>query len=319
MIIMSSENLNEIFFPHHNQQLKRAEEEEINYAHYTNADTAYKIIKNQEIWLRKVTVMNDYREFEHGKDSLIKIIDDTNEGKSFREIFDSIAPNVFDIAYAKFKQWGDYIKDDFYISCFSEHRQEEDKLGKLSMWRAYGGHAGVAIIFKRDFFRNSHQGLSFSSVIYTCQIKGELIKEITRLGNSILSQKDNVKSTQYNLLENYLFNVFRFAALCNKHQGFEEEKEWRLIATASLLPEESLTTQEIVTIQGTPQNIVKINLENADFGNLKFKDMIDKIIIGPSERPDEIRESIISALKDIGAENPEAMVNMSDIPLRINH
>lgn len=152
---MSTVNLDEIFFSYNNQQLKRVEDEEKNYAHYTNADTAYKIIKNQEIWLRKVAVMNDYREFEHGKDGLIRIIDNSNEGKSFKEVFDSIAPNVFDIAYAKFKEWAYFIKDDFYISCFSEHSQKEDELGKLSMWRAYGGHAGVAIIFKRDFFKKS--------------------------------------------------------------------------------------------------------------------------------------------------------------------
>ena len=316
MIIMSNVNLDEIFFSYNNQQLKRVEAEEKNYAHYTNADTAYKIIKNQELWLRKVTVMNDYREFEHGKDSLIKLIDDSNEGKSFKEIFDSIAPHVFDTAYAKFKGWDFFIKDDFYISCFSEHSQTEDELGKLSMWRAYGGHAGVAIILKRNFFKNAHDGLDFSSVAYLKESK--LIQEITKLGKSILNQKDSVKGTHLNVLESYLFNVFRFTALCNKHMGFEEEKEWRLVATASML-KGTLTTQEIVTIQGTPQNIVKINLQNANFGNLKFKDMIDKIIIGPSQHPYEVYKSIVSALKDIGVEKPEKMVNISDIPLRINH
>ena len=313
---MSTVNLDEIFFSYNSQQLKRVEDEEKNYAHYTNADTAYKVIKNQEIWLRKVTVMNDYREFEHGKDGLIRIIDNSNEGKSFKEAFDSIAPNVFDIAYAKFKEWAYFIKDDFYISCFSEHSQKEDELGKLSMWRAYGGNAGVAIIFKRDFFKNPHYGLDFSSVAYLKE--SELIQEITKLSNSISSQKDNLKNTHPTDLEGYLFNVFRFTALCNKHQGFDEEKEWRLVATASMLMG-NLTTQEIVTIQGTPQNIVKINLKNANFGNLKFKDMIDKIIIGPSLHPFEIKKSIVSALRYIGVEEPEKMVNVSDIPLRINH
>ena len=184
------------------------------------------------------------------------------------------------------------------------------------MWRAYGGHAGVAIIFKRDFFKNPHYGLDFSSVAYLKE--SELIQEITKLGNSISSQKDSLKKAHPNDLEGNLFNVFRFTALCNKHQGFDEEKEWRLVATASML-KGNLTTQEIVTIQGTPQNIVKINLENANFGNLKFKDMIDKIIIGPSLHPFEIYKSIVSALRHIGVEEPEKMVNISDIPLRINH
>ena len=94
--------------------------------------------------------MNDYREFEHGKDNLIHLIDNSNEGKALKETFDSLAHQVFENAYEKFKYWAFFIKDDFYNSCLSEHIQTEDRLGKLSMWRAYGGHAGVAIIFKRD-------------------------------------------------------------------------------------------------------------------------------------------------------------------------
>lgn len=310
---MNPADLNEIFFPHHNQQLNRVRDEKINFVHYTNADTAFKIIKNQEIWLRKVTVMNDFREFEHGKDNLISLIENSDEGKSLKKTLDSISSNLFDNVYSKFKEWSRYIKDDFYIACFSEHTETEDKIGKLSMWRAYGRNAGVAIVLKRDFFFTSkHQGLDFSSVVYMGD--SELIQEIAKLGSSILSQKDSVKNVPANVLEAYLFNVFRFAALCNKHEGFKEEKEWRLIATASLLPEGSVTTQEIVTIQGTPQNIVKINL-----GNLNFKDMIDKVIIGPCQHPFEVYKSIASALKSIGAEKPEEMINISDIPLRLNH
>ena len=61
---MSSQDLNEIFFPHHIRQLKRVEKNKTNFVHYTNAETTFKLIKNQEIWLRNVAVMNDYREFE---------------------------------------------------------------------------------------------------------------------------------------------------------------------------------------------------------------------------------------------------------------
>ena len=314
---MSSENLNEIFFSHHNLQHKRVEDDGVNFVHYTNAETAYKIIKNQEIWLRKIVVMNDYREFEHGKDELIRLIDNSDEGKSLKKILDSISPHIFMNAYSKFKEWSFFIKDDFYISCFSEYGKAEENFGKLSMWRAYGGQAGVAIILKQDFFKNPHEGLEFSYVAYLGE--NQLKQQISNLSDSISAKSDGLKNVDSKILENYLLNVFRFTALCNKHKGFEEEKEWRLIATATLLPEGKLTTQEIVTIQGTPQNIVKINLQNANFGNLKFKDMIDKIIIGPSQHPFEIYKSIVSALKYIGAEEPEKIVNISDIPLRLNH
>jgi hypothetical protein len=314
---MSNENLNEIFFPHHHLQLKRVEDDELNFAHYTNADTAYKIIKNQEVWLRKVTVMNDYREFEHGKDCLIRLIDTSPEGQLLKDAFDAINPTSFESAYSSFKNWSFYIKDDFYISCFSEHIKIEE-MGKLSMWRAYGGSAGVAIIFKQDFFRAlGNSGLDFSNIAYLNEDKLKL--EIVNLSNSISKNKATLKNIPKTELENRLLNIFRFSALCNKHKGFEEEREWRLIATASTLPKSNLTYQDIVTVQGTPQNIVKINLKSANFENLKFKDMIEKIIIGPSQHPYEIYKSIVYALKYIGAEQPENMVTISDIPLRLNH
>lgn len=51
---MSTANLNEIFFPHHNRQLNSVEDKGINFAHYTNADTAYKIIKTKKYGYEKL-------------------------------------------------------------------------------------------------------------------------------------------------------------------------------------------------------------------------------------------------------------------------
>lgn len=318
---MNQIDISKIFFPHHNKALEHIENEKISFAHYTNADTAFKIIKNQEIWLRNITLMNDYREFEHGKDSLVKLIRDSEEGKALKLIFDKISPNVFEKTFSNFENWAPYVKDDFYISCFSEHTSNDvENIGRLSMWRAYGGNAGVAIIFKHDLFKmlTSIAKLDFSSVAY---LKDErLKKEIANLGESISSNLEKIKTIEPNILGNYLFNILRFSALCNKHKGFEEEQEWRLIATASVLPQNEFIAQEILTIRGTPQKIVKIKLSEATYEGLQFKDMIDKVIIGPCQFPFEIKKSVISALKDIGIVEPEkGIVRVSSIPLRMNH
>lgn len=312
-------DINKILFPHHNLELKRVMEGKINFAHYTNADTAYKIIRNQELWLRNIAVMNDYREFEHGKDSLIKLIKESKEGEILKHVIDDLAPNVFEKTFTNFVNWSPYIKDDFYISCFSEHETKKiEDIGKLSMWRAYGGNAGVAIIFKHDLFKMLvNTKLDFSNVAYLRE--PELKLEISNLAESISNSISDIQTLLPDELGRYLFNIFRFSALCNKHIGFEEEKEWRLIATASLLPETKLITQQIETIQGTPQNIVKIRLSEACHDGIYFKDMIDKIIIGPCEFPFVTYKSIISALKFIGIKKPESIVFISDIPLRISH
>lgn len=315
---MNSVSFNEIFFPHHNRQLKRIKDEQVNFVHYTNAETAFKIIKNQEIWLRNVAVMNDFREFEHGKECLVNLLDDSEEGQALKNIFNVINPDIFDKVYSDFKNCGPFIKDDFYISCFSEHKNKDNDIGKLSMWRAYGGNSGVAIVFKQDFFSEiyTNYGLDFSSVAYLNQ--DELKQEINHLAITISSNIEQIKSLSTKDLSFYLFNIFRFSALCNKHIGFDEEKEWRLIAIASQNIKNDLISQEIETISGIPQNILKVRLKGIALDNLVFKDMIHKVIIGPCLYPWIIRNSIATALQDIGITDPENIIHISNIPLRVN-
>ena len=47
--------------------------------------------------------------------------------------------------------WSD-IRLNTYITCVSEHQDSEDKHGRLSMWRAFGGGTGtrVGIVFEED-------------------------------------------------------------------------------------------------------------------------------------------------------------------------
>jgi hypothetical protein len=78
--------------------------------------------------------MNDYMEFEHGKELLVKLIVETSEGKKLKEVFESISPGVFDKTFSNFKNWAPYIKNDFYISCFSEHKSNDvENIGRLSI------------------------------------------------------------------------------------------------------------------------------------------------------------------------------------------
>lgn len=56
-----------------------------------------------------------------------------------------------------------------YIACLSEHDPENDSMGRLSMWRAYGrGRAGVALVLNKEpFFGNvPFVGFFASPVVY---------------------------------------------------------------------------------------------------------------------------------------------------------
>ncbi|MBF4987976.1 hypothetical protein [Methylophilus sp. 14] len=138
---MAATKLDYVFFPYHMCQVDRVINDELCFSHYTQAATALKIIQNQEIWLRNVMVMNDVKEFEHGKDLLCNLIENSIEGKALKDAFNILAPNLFDEVFGNFKDWGFFIKNDQFISCFSEHLPK-DELGTLSMWRAYGGRSG---------------------------------------------------------------------------------------------------------------------------------------------------------------------------------
>ena len=58
--------LADIFLPGHMDRLSEIKADNKKFAYYTTADTAVKIVKNQEVWLRNATVMNDFSEIAYG-------------------------------------------------------------------------------------------------------------------------------------------------------------------------------------------------------------------------------------------------------------
>src|SRR5438876_3613749 len=59
-----------IFFSYSFERTLKAATSNQRFVYYTNADTVVSIIRNKEVWMRKSSLMNDYREIEHGFDCL---------------------------------------------------------------------------------------------------------------------------------------------------------------------------------------------------------------------------------------------------------
>ena len=115
-----------------------------------------------------------------------------------------------------------------------------------------------------------------------------------------------------------MFGCFRSAVLCTKHPGFFEEREWRVIYSPGFEKSDQLI-EDIQTIDGIPQPIVKIPLRNIPERGLvgiEVHQLVDRIIVGPSAYPLEIREAFVSALLAAGMENAGTRVSMSLVPLR---
>lgn len=103
------------------------------------------MIRNQELWFRNATVMNDFSEISYGL-GLIRAVFSGSEGERFREAVEDIFPGTIEKADALLSEWERDWELETYLACVSIHNPDEDQRGRLSMWRAYGDTALVVNI-----------------------------------------------------------------------------------------------------------------------------------------------------------------------------
>jgi hypothetical protein len=119
-------------------------------------------------------------------------------------------------------------------------------------------------------------------------------------------------------IEGYLFRMLAFAAVCAKHPGFEQELEWRVVHCPWWwsVPSAPLT-MEIEEVNGAPQPVYKISLNNAEtLPMVTVPALIDRIIIGPTRDPIAMREAFEVLLYKAGVGDAGKRVFVSNIPLR---
>jgi hypothetical protein len=121
------------------------------FVHYTSAESALKIVTSKRLWMRNTTCMTDYREVQHGYGILARYFADAQKRSTFVQSLDQCAPGVANEAMNLFDQWRFDIGANTYIASVSEHGDQEDNHGRLSMWRAFGDAKGCAR-------RHRHQG-----------------------------------------------------------------------------------------------------------------------------------------------------------------
>jgi hypothetical protein len=308
----------EVFHPFAFPRTLHAVNSRQRFVYYTDADTAMKIIKNKEVWMRKSHSMNDYREIEHGFDCL------KSAHYKHKDKLCSLMDNVYPGLCAELEKlldgWMPHFRANTYIACVSEHNASEDKNGRLSMWRAYGRNAGVAIVFKGDVFLVASDALkAYSSPVAYLDDEG-FGAEYQKLLNSIEQNVDLVKSIGEITTKNYLFNAYRYAILCTKHLGFAEEREWRVVYQPTF-ERSARIRMDVESINGIPQTVAKIPLKDVREENLvglELPGSMERIIIGPSKFPAEISDAFRKLLMDIGASEQEAAskIIVSDLPLR---
>ena len=125
--------------------------------------------------------MNDYLEVKYGEHLLHKVIEsdsgkklaqaveESDSGKKLAQAVDACYEGLFAKAWNSFEQEElPKLVNNTYLTCVTEHSKDEDDIGRLSMWRAYGGKTGIALVFKKDIFEKntSDLGIYPSPVAY---------------------------------------------------------------------------------------------------------------------------------------------------------
>ena len=313
----TEERLTEIFFPHATPRIEKARENQnIDFVHYTSAEAAKAILENGEWWMRHSSTMNDFQEIRHGLKCL-------NRGRnahleSLNKLLNQASSGLAERLERDLPRWVRMFSSDTFLTSFSEHyRNKEDEFGRLSMWRAYGGMASVAVILNKQTFLGASDLLKIYGSPVGYLNEGDFVEEFERLLNSLSKNIDFLRQQPQGELYRFMFNVYRFAILCTKHPGFSEEKEWRIVHSPSNDLGSPLKTK-IVSLDGVPQpiRVVPLNGELIERAAMGISNVVDRIIIGPTQYPDAMWTAFVTILKRAGIPDPEDKVSVSNIPLR---
>lgn len=307
----------QIFFPHTEKKTRELLAADCRFAYYTTAEVAAKLIGDRKIWMRSVTTMNDYLEVEHGSQCLSNAWN-WAPGTAFKEAINLCFPGLGKELEDDFNGWHPHIRRDTFIMCVSEHLATEDKFGRLSMWRAYGGSSGVALVINGAvlFGESDALGAYASPVAYMSS--PQFAEHFSMVTTNIRREVDYVQSLGREKVKDLVFTLLRFAVLCTKHPGFHEEREWRVIASPLMYPS-PLLHNEIEIIRGTPQAVLKIDLQNhpeLDLVGLALPELLNRIIIGPCQYPEVLVTAFIRLLENADVPDAANKVFVSDIPLR---
>src|SRR5690606_23126401 len=126
------------------------------------------------------------------------------------------------------------LENGTYLTCLSEHEPEEDNLGRLSMWRAYGGRSGVALVLNRTPFEADTDVLkAYSAPVFYGDVR-MVEAHFDRTGRDFLRHATIFSAVPREAVIGSMFLMLRFTTLCTKHPAFAEEREWRVIYSPSL-------------------------------------------------------------------------------------
>jgi hypothetical protein len=245
-----------------------------NLYHYTSASGLIGMIQNGKIWATDHRHLNDRKEHRLGLTLLQKELNSRKLDEKDRKLFDAIISET---------------QKGYFVVSFSECAD------LLSQWRAYcpGGN-GYALGFSQSnmLFKSARQhNFNLIRCIYDARKQQQLCKHVIdgfieiKPHLRINPPNIDVESTAGAWFTSYQWEFALISVVSSlKHEGFEEEREWRLV---SQYPDESLygVSFRAGRFGVTPYFELPIYEKNSD-------SKINEIIIGPTSNRSASRAAL---------------------------
>jgi hypothetical protein len=267
------------------------------------------MLNTKTIWASKIHYLNDSKEFALALNLARcelnnRISAATSQGDSSR--LELLRDTIYTIAGVH-----------TCVCCFSELDDA------LSQWRGYGGgDAGFSVGFTREWFTRVKEtlGLSLIPCIYDPEDQQRLIKDEI---DEFLAPNAEKEPDYWDRNRRHVdpdrprtFGVLRHAgddfatrlaliAPRIKHESFEDEKEWRLVAARVSADE----------LHHRPGRSMLIPYYKIPIGDDDKFDSIRKIVVGPTPHPELSVASVKSLAKAAGLVNCDK-IETTNIPFR---
>ncbi len=292
--------------------------------HYTTFEGLKGILEENCFRATDAYTTNDSQEIVHGIDLIKHYLDKSGENEVIKEKVRGF------IDYLIGKERSDKLASGVFLTCFSscdDADPDRDKVsnnGLLSQWRGYGFKQGYALKFDSDLLlkdfvderREDKKDAAHSSGDVVYRNRKDFLddednkKSFDEINKSIRQLETNPSGFSGSREEQELFESILKICFHNKHKGFCEEREYRVVK-ATWENKESIKKYDVFFYEGCGglvRSYVKI-LEG------KPRMALKEIIVGPSPNKERNKIQIESFLKQIGSEIPsDVKVEISATP-----
>lgn len=318
-----SYELYNLFLPSLQKRKNRLKENKTRLVHYTSTTAGMSILKNKEMWMRNVADMNDFKEVDYARDFFLDLADevkDERETKFDLKFLFTGSKTLSELIEDKIWELAANKKWRSYITCFSEHDDNVDDYGQLSMWRGYGKDGGVAFVLNQDIFLRRDRFYVIKTVPVEYLDYSEFKMMFKKWVNNLRENRTFINECWgkdpecFETIFNYCLETMLISI---KHVGFKEEKEWRVVFSSSY--EDISDLKQDIVINKYPQIIYKLPLighSKKYSAKIPINDVLDRIIIGPNPHVEQVYFAYVKILEELGIDHPAERVVMSNIPYR---